>query len=285
MNNVKFDPIIYVQDDDLYIDDVGAWAKEKYNLVGQYCHVFTKSMRKKWNNLVYIDLFTGSGYARIRETKKIVKNSALISLAIPYPFTKYILCEKDEIKYNTLKNRIDKDYCNYDVKVLNGDCNLIVDDIIKLIPKPSKENTVLCFCFVDPYSLNLNFSTIRKLSKYKIDFLILLALGMAARRNQQNYLNEENKSVDLFLDNKNWRKDVDLNINPNDFLKYLADAYKKNMVNLKFQEDVIFHEVRSSDKNLSLYYLAFFSRDRLGIHICKEVQKYSNGQESFNFLK
>lgn len=283
MDNIKFKPIIYVQDDDLYIDDVGAWAKEKYNLVGQYCHVFTKSMRKKWNNLVYIDLFTGSGYARIRETKKIVKNSALISLSIPFPFTKYIFCEKDEVKYNALINRVRRDYGFFNVEVLNGDCNLIVDDIIKLIPEPSKKNTVLCFCFVDPYSLNLNFSTIRKLSKYKIDFLILLALGMAARRNQQNYLNEENNSVDLFLDNTNWRKNVNLNISPNDFLKFLADEYKKNMLNLNFQKDVIYHEVRSSDKNLSLYHLAFFSRDELGNHICKEVQKYSNGQESFNF--
>ncbi len=74
-----------------------------------------------------------------------------------------------------------------------------------------------------------------------------------------------------------------MNINPNDFLKFLANEYKNNMVNLNYQKDVIFHEVRSSDKNLSLYHLAFFSRDKLGNHICKEVLKYTNGQESLNF--
>ncbi len=203
MGKEEFHPIIYVMDDTFCIDDVGGWAKEKYNLVGQYCHVFTKSMRDKWDNLVYIDLFAGSGYARIRESKRIVKNSALISLSIPFPFTKYILCEKDELRYNALKQRIKRDHSAIDVSILNGDCNLIVDDIIELIPIPKKGNTVLCFCFVDPFSLNLNFSTIKKLSRYKIDFLILLALGMDARRNYKHYLKLDNNNVELFLDNKN----------------------------------------------------------------------------------
>lgn len=283
MVKTEFHPIMYVSDDFLYIGEVGIWAKEKYNLVGQYSHVFTKSMRNKLDNLVYIDLFSGCGYAKIRETGKIVKNSALISMSIPFPFTKYILCEKDEVRYNAIRQRIEREHNNLDVSFFNGDSNLIIDDIIKSIPRPSKGNTVLCFCFIDPFSLNLNFSTIKKLSKYKVDFLILLALGMDARRNYKLYLKHDNNSVDLFLDNKNWRNNVDLNISPNDFLKYLANEYKNNMVSLKYQKDVIFHEVRSSDKNLSLYHLAFFSRDKLGNHICKEVLKYSNGQESFNF--
>jgi three-Cys-motif partner protein len=279
----EFDPIIYVPDDDLFMDDVGIWAKEKYNLVGQYCHVFTKSMKNKWRNLVYLDLFAGSGYSKIRESKKIVKNSALISLSIPFPFTKYILCEKDELRYYTLKERINRDFNKSNVSVLNGDCNSIIDDIIRKIPEPSKQNTVLCFCFADPFSLNLKFSTIKKLSKFKMDFLILLALGMDARRNYKLYLNSENDNVELFLDNKNWRNNVDLSISPNEFLKFLANEFKNNMVNLNYQKDNIFHEVRSSDKNLSLYHLTFFSRDKLGNHICKEVLKYSNGQGSLNF--
>ncbi len=77
----KIDPIINVEDDGLIIPEVGAWGEKKYKLVGGYCDIFTTGMRYKWGKLVYIDLFSGSGYARIKDTNKIVKSSALISLS------------------------------------------------------------------------------------------------------------------------------------------------------------------------------------------------------------
>lgn len=78
-----------VEDDGLTMPEVGEWSEQKYNLIGAYGDIFTSSMKNRWSNLVYIDLFASSGYAKIRGSNKIVKSSALIVLSLPFPFTKY----------------------------------------------------------------------------------------------------------------------------------------------------------------------------------------------------
>jgi hypothetical protein len=48
-----------------------------------------------------------------------------------------------------------------------------IEAVLKSIPSYKKGNTLLPFCFVDPFSLDLSFSTIAKLGKNLMDFLIL----------------------------------------------------------------------------------------------------------------
>ena len=94
MAKKNFNPIIPVDDDGLYIPEVGNWSDEKYKLVGGYCEIFTSGMKNLWDSLVYIDLFAGAGYARIKGTNKIRMSSALIALSVNHKFSKYIFCEK-----------------------------------------------------------------------------------------------------------------------------------------------------------------------------------------------
>src|SRR5436190_12435130 len=112
MNKKGFNPIIEVQDDGLPITDVGEWSEEKYKLMGLYCDIFTTSMHKKWENLIYIDLYAGSGYARIEKTTRIIKSSPLIALSIPNSFTKCIFSEKDMNLMSVLKKRVLRDFKN-----------------------------------------------------------------------------------------------------------------------------------------------------------------------------
>jgi len=65
-----FNPQIEITPDALFTPEVREWSLEKYKLVGSYCDIFTNGMHKKWNQLVYIDLFAGAGYAKIKESKK-----------------------------------------------------------------------------------------------------------------------------------------------------------------------------------------------------------------------
>lgn len=162
-NVIRFDPLIRVEDDGLFIPEVRQWSLEKYKLVGSYCDIFTTGMKNKWSQLAYIDLFAGAGYARIKETKSIYRSSALIAMSLPTPFTKYILCEQDEERFNSLEQRVKRDFSHLNTTLILGDSNENIQDIINAIPEFGKGNTLLPFCFVDPYSLNLNFETIRRL--------------------------------------------------------------------------------------------------------------------------
>lgn len=283
MAKKNFNPIEIVKDDNLIIPDVGAWGENKYKLVGGYCDIFTRGMKNKWDKLVYIDLFSGAGYAKIKGSDRILKSSALIALSIPNPFDKYIFCEADEEKLNALKARVSREFPEADVEYVLGDSNQNIEQVFSLIPKGKYGlESVLRFCFVDPFSLNLKFETIARLSKIgKIDFLILLALHMDANRNFVYYIDENSKKIDDFIGNINWRENFkDGTIRSQDFIKFLSNKYDQNMKKLDYVEPVDKQQIKIEDKNIPLYYLAFYSKNPRGNDFFEKVKKYQTIQQS-----
>lgn len=277
----KFDPIILTEPDGFIIPEVRSWSIEKYKLVGGYCDIFTTGMRRKWDQLVYIDLFAGAGYAKIKETGKTYFSSSLIAMSLPNPFSKYMLCEADKEKCAALKNRVKMHFPYLNVVIINGDSNQIIDAVKAEFPSFGKGNTLLSFCFVDPFSLNLNFRTIETLGKESlVDFLILQALHMDGNRNLGKYIKEENDKISNYLGNPNWREEFDRECRGNisNFVKFLADQYVLKMKGLSYIPEANMHPIRSNIKNLPLYYLAFFSKHSTGIDFYKKVNRYCNPQ-------
>lgn len=269
----KFESQIEVSNDDLHIPIVREWSLEKYKLVGNYCNIFTSGMKYKWNQLVYIDLFAGAGYAKIQESDKIYLNSALVAMSIPNPFTKYILCEKDEERFEALSQRVKRDFSHLNVELIKGDSNKNVQTVINAIPSFNRNNTLLPFCFVDPYSLNLNFSTIKALASTLMDFLILQALHMDANRNFEIYLKEKNTRISKYLGIENWRDVFENKSNyRNNFVRFLAEQYQDQMHKIGYQKSKHMHQIRSNQRNLPLYYLSFYSKNPRGVDFFKKVQ-------------
>lgn len=278
----KFNPQIEVTSDGLHTPIVRQWSLEKYRLVGSYCEIFTTGMQYKWDQLVYIDLFAGAGHAKIRETGKIYRNSALLAMSIPIPFTKYILCEQDDDRFAALESRVSRDFSHLNCELIKGDSNQNIAKVIKAIPSFKKGNTLLPFCFVDPYSLNLNFATIQTLGQGLMDFLILQALHMDANRNFDSYIKDENTRIAEYLGLTDWRSlfEKDGIKYRKDFVKFLAEQYQEQMSLLGYQKAKHMHQIRSNEKNLPLYYLSFYSKNPRGIDFFKKVKERLNGQQS-----
>ena len=135
----KFNSNILVNPDGHFLPVVRAWSLEKYKLVGSYCDIFTNGMKDKWDQLVYIDLFAGAGFATIQETGKTYLSSALIAMSIPTPFTKYILCEEDPQRFFALQERVNTHFPHLNVTLINGDSNHIVDRVSKKMLLLAKE--------------------------------------------------------------------------------------------------------------------------------------------------
>jgi three-Cys-motif partner protein len=280
-----FDSIIQVKPDNLFTPEVRAWSLEKYKLVGSYCDIFTTGMRNKWNQLIYIDLFAGAGYSKIKETGKYYKSSAMIAMSVPYPFTKYILCEKDNDRFDALRKRVERDFGHLNYELIHGDSNQDIIEVIKAIPQFKRGNTLLPFCFVDPFSLDLNFSTIETLGKNLMDFLILQALHMDANRNFEKYFKDENQKVANYLGNDQWRDDLEKDgcDSRKDFVKFLADQYQLKMISLGYKPEKHMHQIRSNEKNLPLYYLAYYSKHERGEDYFTKVQKRVKQQLTLEF--
>ena len=267
--------------DGLLAPEVGGWAQKKYKLLQMYNELFATGMKNRWGTRVTY-LCSGSGKSRIRKINKVVLGSPLISLSIKDKYNKYIFCEEDKECISALQLRVENEFPQADVHYVKGNCNERVLDIVNLIPRPSKDKKGRTFCFVDPFSLNIEFSTVRKLcEKHFVDFLILLALDMDANRNESIYVEENNNRVDKFLGYENWRqKWKEQKSEGKSFRIFLAHTYANQMMTLGYSKESIAQmiEVRSDEKNLPLYHLAFFSRHIRGYQFWKQVKKYATGQ-------
>lgn len=270
-----------VDDDGLVCPEVRRWAETKYRLVSLYDELFSTGMKNKWDNRVYIDLYAGAGYSRIQDLPVILKGSPILALTVQNPFDRYIFCEENHELMMALQNRTKRHAPNANVDYVEGNCNAEIEKICRLIPKATTVNTVLSLCFVDPFDFGIKFESLRKLSAYYIDFLVLLAIGMDANRNYDHYVEGNSTKIDEALGNSSWRERwKQQGARRKEFRAFLASEFAKSMESLGYLPQNVYQmkQVRSDDKNLPLYHLALFSRNETAHKFWKDVLKYSTDQ-------
>jgi three-Cys-motif partner protein len=268
-------------DDGLVCPEVRRWAETKYRLVALYDELFSTGMKNKWGKRIYIDLYAGAGYSRIQETPTILKGSPILAMTVQNPFDKYIFCEENPELMAALQVRAKRHAPNADVGYVAGNCNAEIARICSLVPKASPENTVLSLCFVDPFDFGIKFESLRKLSAFYIDFLVLLAIGMDANRNYDHYVEGNSTKIDEALGNTGWRERwKQVGARRSEFRSFLASEFAKSMESLGYLPQDVYQmkQVRSDEKNLPLYHLALFSRSETANKFWKDVLKYGTDQ-------
>ena len=170
-------------DDGLPVQCVGAWAREKHDVLRRYVEA-TRSTRAKYlppqpepGGAAFIDLFAGPGRARVRGTNEVVDGSPLIAFKHgEQPFTKLVLCDVDAENVETLRRRTAGQPARAVVE--HGDCNEIIDKLVKRIP-PHGLNLAL----IDPFSLGaLRFGTVEKLARFKrMDLIVFFPVWQIRR--------------------------------------------------------------------------------------------------------
>jgi len=272
--------------DDLLTPEVGSYTEDKYDLVRLYDHLFSSGMKGRWaEKRTYIDLYAGPGKCKIKGSSKVLLGSPLISLSVPAPFDRYIFCEEDTERADSLRIRL-LDYPGHLINLIEGDCDSKVEDICALIPK---DNLVLCF--VDPYDIGVNLATIKRISTaaYGVDFLFLLAFQMDAARgeNPRHYTKSDNTKVDRMLGHSEWRPRWDnaQTVGNSDFSKFLALEFSMSMESLGYPPVQLhqMRQIRTLDRNVPLYYLALFSKHQRAFDFWKQVLKYSSPQQGLPF--
>ena len=106
---------------------------------------------------------------------------------------------------------------------------------------------------------------------------------MGAKRNFHNYVTERSKVIELFIDNKEWREPfMNKVIRKEDFISFIANTYDENMIRLGYQikNEGLKPKVDADQYRLSLYYLAFYSKNPLGNKFFSQIQKYNIEQQT-----
>jgi three-Cys-motif partner protein len=271
------------QSDGMKTTPIGRWALDKYRLVSLYSRLFSTGMKRKWPIRAYIDLYAGSGFSEIEETKQLYWGSALLALGVPDPFDNYVLCERDPGSLQALRVRVTRSFPEADVRFVAGDCDERIDEIAACIPS---ERSVLSFCFADPFDLSIKFSSVKRLASHRVDFLFVLALHMDANRNVLHYASRDNRKIDEFLGLSDWRERWQkAEAKGVGFPRFLAEQFGGQMEGIGYLP-VPFHkmkQVRSDVRNLPLYHLALFSKHPRAFDFWDQVLKYGSDQTSFDY--
>ena len=275
-----------VSNDGLPCPEVGPWAEEKHSVVSLYAKLFSTGMKSKWDSRVYIELYAGSGFAKIKRSSRFIAGSPIRALLLKDPFDKYIFCEREPDSLRALKARVEKLAPSRQVAYIEGDCNERVDSILEEIPEYSANRRVLTLCFVDPFDIGIKFKTLAKLSDRFMDFLVLLALYMDANRNIENYAKEEAIKIDEFLGSPTWRARWTKSQHEGvAFPQFLAEEFSKSMENLNYKPQPFYKmkPIRMPERNVRLYTLALFSRNSRAYDFWDEARKYSTDQTAFDW--
>lgn len=197
-------------DDGLPAEEVGPWVKEKHELLCRYIDI-SRGVRAKFigpgkGGATYIDLFSGPGRAKIKDTEEYVDGSCVAawkkSVEGGSPFSAVYLADRDDTRLAAAKARLEK--LNAPVVAIPGDAIDTVQQISHMLSGYS-----LHFAFLDPFSLGvLDFSIIERLSRFKrMDVLIHLS-KMDLQRNLAINISTAESALDSFC--PGWRGTIDI---------------------------------------------------------------------------
>jgi three-Cys-motif partner protein len=263
------------KDDGLSMRSSGDYAEDKLRILEAYIHIFIVSMRnKQWPAINYVDLQAGPG-KNIFGSNKVKFGSPLIALTAPYPFTNYWFVEQGNAEFSALNKRVAVSPHAAKVKMLQGDCNIVVDSIIDEIraidkkPKTGdKWSNSLNLAFLDPEGLELNWKTVEKLgSLAKMDLIINFSTS-GFTRNADAVLEKENQTrLDTFFGTFEWRSVYEAVADKDSSIvrRTMIDFYRRRLEQLGYiySEDLV-EKVFKNSRGRQLYTLIAASKHDLG---------------------
>jgi hypothetical protein len=105
--------------------------------------------------------------------------------------------------------------------------NQSADAVRQALPSFGPARGLLSICFIDPFDLRLRFQTMRQLAHLRMDFLVLLMLGVDGRRNFHRYFADPTSArIGDLIDCHDWRD----KFRPNDrVLHFLLSKFDEAM--------------------------------------------------------
>lgn len=258
---------------------VGQWAADKHYYLHQYIEA-TRAVRagflapKGRGGAAFIDLFSGPGVVRVRESGEIRDGSPLVAFRhAASPFSRLLLCDLDAANARALRVRTASEASR--VVVVEGDCNESIDQITSGIPDHG-----LNIALVDPFALRaLKFSTLERLAAFKrMDLVIHFPTADIKRNLAQN---ENTKQwLDEALGTTAWRSKMASSTD----VAVLIDVLKEQLGGLGYQSRGVRSEPIKNNQNATLYYLVYASKSGRGDQIWQSVTKNKpSGQKGWGF--
>ena len=254
-------------DDGLRLREASDHTRDKLETQKKYIEMFLQATKNDpWRAWNYIDLQAGPGKVEIRKPREIVFGSPLIALNAPRSFTNYWLVDLDTENINALEHRTAQSERSSKVKIICGDCNIVVDGIVEKIKAMDNVYRAgiwssLNLAFLDPEGLELGWSTVEKLASVNRMDLIINFSTSGFTRNVRRALESGNtETIDRFFGTVEW-KEVYCSVRHEDVSRVrrvMIDFYKGRLADLGY-----------------IHIIDELARDELVVKNSKSVQQYT----------
>jgi three-Cys-motif partner protein len=190
-------------------ETAGMWSARKLFFLCVYLEQTTRAMHGNKNfpaGLVFLDLFCGSGVTVIRTdsgSRRFPGSSVIAASLSERPFRRIVAVDAVAASLDATETRVRSTGFTGEFRRHVGDANALAKDLTAELPSGA-----LTIAFVDPYSLDVHYSTIETLAKARpLDLIILFSDRIDLGRNVQHiYYTKQSEKLDLFLGrDSSWR--------------------------------------------------------------------------------
>ncbi len=261
--------------DGLPIGVVGAWAEEKHQRLRKYIDASRAARRKfveGFGGASYIDLFSGAGRSKLRETGEIVDGSPLVAYkaaeAARVQFSQfYVADEKDELAAAAGKR----------IESLGGKCQVVSGQAQKTAKEIVDQLNPhgLHFAFIDPFSLgDLPFTVLEQFSRLKRIDLLIHVSALDLQRNLHLYTADNDDRLEKFA--PGWREAVDTKQSLSAIRAAILAHWTSQMTRIGLPP-AKHAELVTGSINQRLYWLVFVSKSDFAKRLWNEI-RVINGQ-------
>ncbi len=271
-------------DDGFGITAAEPWFKIKIQIIREYLTSFVTNLAGRADEIVFVDLFSGSGLYSLGAKREIFAGTPLMALAQDLPIQRFVFCERDPEQFKALKIRVNKYYRGKNVILMDGKPEELIDKFKLYIPPTKGDFKVAVFCVCDPFSLDMPFELVEKLSGLGFNFLIPFTFALNKQLDYRFYLKEEKEKMKRYLGGDKDMGRLEKGIQNNtQFYKRLIQIYENNILAAGLNAATSVHKLDSGLMEMSIYYMGLFSREYSTKAIQQDVEATRNTQfELFN---
>lgn len=244
-------------DDGFSITATEPWFKVKVQLIQNYLFSFVANAASRVDEIIFVDLYAGSGLYSLGHQKEIFAGTCLASLQSPLPISKWVFCESDAGLAKALKIRVNKYFRDKNVLILDTEKEELIDKLRLYIPANKSSHKVAVCCLIDPFSLDVSFSLISKLAAMGYSFIIPFTFGLNERHDYQYYLKENADQLRKYIGSDASRlQNSQSNFH---FYKSLVKGFQQSMLMQGMSGSLSVHKLSSTLMDLPMFYMGYFS--------------------------
>lgn len=265
------------------IDSIGQWSEIKLTIIQKYAEAYSKVLGYNRNKInfhpVYIDAFAGPGIHKSKITGEKISGSPLNALQANPGFEEFHFIDIDRDKIEELTK-----LCTgrKNVHIYQGDCNeVLVRDIF---PKIKYEDFKRALCLLDPYGMQLKWSTIMAASKAKTVELFInfptegMNRNVLLRDTEKIIHPNKIKSMTELWGDDSWKRIAytsaplleEITVKEDNIT--IAKAYAKRLKDIAGFEFVT-EPKPMMDRNRVIYYLIFMSHNETAKKIATDIMR------------